>query len=368
MSDKGLRIDIAAQIGALDLRIKEVWPARGVTALFGPSGHGKTSILRQIAGFSQPDEGRISFKTEDWVNRATKRFVPPHLRPIGFVHQGGKLLPKTVYKNLSYAEARSPKRSINPLPQSWDKGALIERFELGGLLERTPDQLSGGECQRVALAQAILSQPRLLLLDEPMSALDGNRKAALLSLLGELAAVHDVAMVYVSHDIGEVAQIADRVSIVRDGHIVETGAPVDVLNRHGFQTEGSARTGTVLAGVVSAHDAEMNLMSIAIGPHVLKLALDVNRPTGSVLRLIVHADNVVLSTEVPTGLSVRNALTGVISAIQPAATALADVTMELDGTDGDTLVASVTRSAVTELGLTVGQSIHALIKTAVLAR
>lgn len=367
MSDKGLYINIAAQIGALDLQVKESWPASGVTALFGPSGHGKTSILRQIAGFARPDEGRISFKGEVWCDPAGKRFVPPHVRPIGFAHQGGMLLPKTVYKNLSYAEARSINRSESALPQSWDKASLIERFELGDLLERTPDQLSGGERQRVALAQAILSQPRLLLLDEPLSALDSKRKAALLSLLGELATVHSVPMLYVSHDISEVAQIADWVSIVRDGQIVETGEPVGVLNRHGFG-ENSARAGTVLAGVVSAHDAEMDLMHIAIGPHRLKLALDTNRPTGSALRLIVHAENVVLSTEVPRGLSVRNTLTGVISAIDPAGAALADVTLELDGTDGDTLIASVTRSAVTELSLTIGQSIHALIKTAVLAR
>ena len=369
MSDSRLHIDITAQIGALDLQVEGRWPAQGITALFGPSGHGKTSILRQIAGFAKPARGRISFGDDVWVDMAERRFIPPYKRPIGFVHQGGMLLPKTLYKNLSYAEARSVNRSINPLPQSWNKDAIIERFELGNLLEHTPDQLSGGERQRVALAQAILSQPRLLLLDEPLSALDGKGKAALLSILGELSKAHSVPMIYVSHDIGEVARIADRVSVIRDGHILGTGETVAMLNAHGFGMAGSARSGTVLSGEVATHDAAMDLMSITIGPHTLKLPLDKSRPVGGALRLIIHADNVVLSTEAPKGLSVRNALAGIITAIAPDPdTALAHVTLELDGTAGKTLVASITRAAVAELGLAEGQAVHALIKTAVLAR
>ncbi len=369
MSDSGLHIDIKARFGALELDLSERWESSGVTALFGPSGSGKTSILRLIAGFAKPDAGRISFGEEVWFDRSGSVFYPPHKRPIGFVHQGGQLLPKTVHKNVHYAEVRSVKRSTRPHPLLWDRDTLIEMFELGELLERTPDTLSGGERQRVALAQAILVQPRVLLLDEPLSALDGTWKARLLSILAELAAVQSLPIVYVSHDTSEVARIANHVVVIRGGAVVASGEPVAMLNAHGFGRHGSARSGTVLAGKVAAHDTQTQLMSISIGPHRVKLPLDATRPVGSDLRMIIHASNVVLSTQAPVGLSVQNALAGTILAIEPdEGTALAHVTLTLDGTDGASLVACVTRAAVAELGLAVGQDIHALIKTAVLAR
>jgi len=370
MSDNKLDIDITAGIGALDLKVSEAWPLEGVTALFGPSGSGKTSLLRLIAGFAKADTGHITCADNVWFNKSDRKFVPPHKRAIGFVHQGGHLLPHlTVQKNLYFAETRSKNRNVNNDRTMFSLDEMIEGFDLVPLENQKPDTLSGGERQRVALAQALLGKPDLLLLDEPLSALDLSRKAELLSMLERVQASHPIPMIYVSHDIAEVSRIADRVAIMKAGRIVEMGETVDVLNRHGFQTVGNVRSGTLLAGTVAAVGDATGLMSIAIGGQALKLPIEKSLTIGQDLRVIIRASDVVISTQPPVGLSVQNALEGVITGIEvEMGAAMAHVMISLGGTEGAKLVARVTQAAISSLDLMTGQSVYALIKTAVLTR
>lgn len=370
MSDRGLHIDISKRVGALELQLSETWPCQGVTALFGPSGSGKTSVLRLIAGFEKPDHGRIVFGETVWCDTERSMFVPPHRRSVGFVHQGGHILPHlSVLQNLHFAEAHGNKRNNNKDSTSPSLGDIVAALDLRALETRQPETLSGGERQRVALAQALLGRPHLLLLDEPLSALDIGRKAELLSYLDQLQTIAPTPLVYVSHDVADIARLSDRVAVIKAGKIAETGETVQVLNRHGFQDTGARRSGTLFEGVVSGLDDAMALMSIGIGPHRLKLPIDRSFGKGAPLRIIVQASDVVISTQPPSGLSVQNALKGTIIEITEAAEgAMAHMLIDLDEFGGPALAVRITRAAVKVLGLSTGQSVYALVKTAVLAR
>ncbi|MEO9969984.1 MAG: molybdenum ABC transporter ATP-binding protein [Hyphomonadaceae bacterium] len=370
MSDKMLDIHLEKRIGALNLRLSEAWPSAGVTALFGPSGSGKTSVLRLIAGFVKPDRGRITFGEDVWCDTERGIFRPPHKRSTGFVHQGGHLLPHlSVENNLHFAERYAHKTNTTRPDNTPTPREILDELHLSALAHRKPESLSGGERQRVALAQAVLAQPKLLLLDEPFSALDMGRKAELLSYLDRLQHISPVPIIYVSHDVAEVSRIANRVAVIKAGRIVETGETVSVLNRHGFHVSGPQRSGTLLEGTVSELGGTTELMAINIGPQRLKLPFDASFDVGDSLRVIIQANDVVIATQAPIGLSVQNALEGKILAIEDVdGTAMAHIMIGLNGTAGSPLAARITRAAVASLSLAPGQDIYALIKTAVLAR
>ena len=369
MSDNVLDISIKTPIGAMEMQVSEQW-GMGVTGLFGPSGSGKTSLLRIIAGFSKPKTGQIAFGGEVWADTSTRQFRPPHKRPIGFVHQGGHLLPHLdVLQNLQFADTRAARHAPSDTSGMPGIDEIVTAFDLGELLARKPDTLSGGEHQRIALAQCLLGRPKLLLLDEPFAALDQKQKTKLLAYLNKLQKTRPLPIIYVSHDVAEVSQVANHVAIIDKGKIIDKGEAIDVLNRHGFHTSSGGRSGTLLAGTMSERDETTELMGVTIGPHRLKLPMDPSLAVGDTLRIIVHASDVVLSTQAPVGLSVQNALTGTIASIDASpGTPMATVIVSLDGAEDVKLAARITRAAVTALSLHEGQSIHALVKTAVLAR
>ncbi len=206
-----LQIALSGQVSAdfaLDVTIEV--PLSGVTALVGPSGSGKTSVLRAVAGLERC-EGSVSFKTECWQD--ARAFVPAERRRIGYVFQGMGLLPHlSVRQNLDYAARRAPAGPFN-------RADVIARTGLSGLLDRNPSRLSGGEAQRANIARALLSQPRLLLLDEPLTALDEHARSQLLSALHELLSATGTPMLYVSHDLAEVTQIAAKVIRLANGRL-----------------------------------------------------------------------------------------------------------------------------------------------------
>ena len=370
MLDNTLDIHLEKRIGALNLRLSDAWLSAGVMALFGPSGSGKTSVLRLIAGFEKPDRGRITFGENIWCDTQRGIFLPPHKRSVGFVHQGGHLLPHlSVEKNLHFAQRYANKTNTSHPDNQPTPSEILHELNLSELAHRKPESLSGGERQRVALAQATLGRPKLLLLDEPFSALDVGWKTELLSYLDRLQHVSSIPIIYVSHDVAEVSRIASRVAVIKAGQIVETGKTVSVLNRHGFHASGPHRSGTLLEGTVSELGGVSELMEINIGSQRLKLPFDASFDLGDSLRVIIQANDVVIATQAPIGLSVQNALEGKIIAIgEVDGTAMAHIMIELNGTAGSQLAARITRAAVTSLSLTPGQDIHALIKTAVLAR
>lgn len=225
---QGLSARFSGLLGGFDLDVEFVLPARGVTALIGPSGSGKTTLLRCLAGLERLP-GRLVVGGEVWCDEHV--FRPPHRRAIGYVFQEASLLSHlSVRGNLEFGlkRARLPTRAaIDELDQ------VAASLALEPLLNRSPARLSGGERQRVALGRALLSQPRLLLLDEPLSGLDGAAKAEILPYLERLHDGLAIPMLYVSHDAAEVARLADRILVMRDGRITAAAAPSDLAERVG---------------------------------------------------------------------------------------------------------------------------------------
>ncbi len=219
--DPRLEVALKGRVGALALDAAFAVPARGVTALWGPSGAGKTTLLRAIAGLERLD-GRVVFEGQAWQGPGV--FVAPHRRPIGFVFQDGALLPHlSVRGNLDYAL----RRASGPVRTSLDEA--VARLDLGPLLDRSPGRLSGGEGRRVAIARALLTQPALLLLDEPLSGLDGTARDEVLERLGRLTDTLDLPTLLVTHDASEVARLADRALAIRAGAILAAPRPGALL-------------------------------------------------------------------------------------------------------------------------------------------
>lgn len=202
---------------AVDLRL----PGQGITALFGPSGSGKTTLLRLIAGLERPASGFFAFGDAVWQDE--QHFLPAHRRPVGYVFQDARLFPHlTVRGNLDYGRKRAG---------AADRGtAIVALLGLGGLLERRPERLSGGEAQRVAIARALLTEPSVLLMDEPLAALDAACKAEFLLYLERLHAELEIPVFYVSHDAGEVARLADYAVVLEDGRVAAEGPPSHITS------------------------------------------------------------------------------------------------------------------------------------------
>jgi molybdate transport system ATP-binding protein len=213
-----LRVDVSKQLGEFSLQATFASEGR-VTGLFGASGAGKTSLINMIAGLLRPDRGTIAIDTEMLDNTAARVHVPPHRRRIGYVFQDARLFPHLdVGANLDYG------RRMNRLADDTAARARItDLLDIGGLLSRRPGQLSGGERQRVALGRALLAQPRLLLLDEPLGSLDEERKVEILPYLVRLRDEAGIPMVYVSHDAGEMRQLATQIVMLRRGRVIAFG-------------------------------------------------------------------------------------------------------------------------------------------------
>jgi molybdate transport system ATP-binding protein len=219
-----LRVDVTKQLGEFSIEAAFISEGR-VTGLFGASGAGKTSLINMIAGLLKPDRGVIALDGEMLDDVAARVHVPPHRRRIGYVFQDARLFPHLdVRQNLDYG------RRMNRLADDPAQRARItELLDIGGLMDRRPGQLSGGERQRVALGRALLSKPRLLLLDEPLGSLDESRKVEILPYLVRLRDEAHVPMVYVSHDAAEMRQLATQIVMVRDGRVSAFGG-VKVLS------------------------------------------------------------------------------------------------------------------------------------------
>ena len=227
---------------------------RGVTALFGRSGSGKTSMIRIIAGLARPDEGRVILDGEALTETATGTFVPKHRRRFGYVFQEARLFPHlSVRANLSYGRWFTAKTVGG---ENFDR--IVDLLGIEPLLERSPAKLSGGEKQRVAIGRALLFAPRLLLMDEPLAALDEARKAEILPYLERLRDQTEIPIIYVSHSIAEVARLANQVVVLSDGKVEATGPAVDILSRPSAAADRK-EAGALLEGIVESFDAHHRL-------------------------------------------------------------------------------------------------------------
>jgi molybdate transport system ATP-binding protein len=335
----------------VDLRL----PAAGVSALFGPSGAGKTSCLRCFAGLERECEGRVIVAGEIWQDSETGRFVPPYRRPFGFVFQDTRLFPHlTVRGNLRYAM----RRAAGPEPVRFDEA--VQLLDIADLMERRTDRLSGGERQRCAIARALLTRPRLLLLDEPLAALDEARKAELLPYLERLRDTLSIPMIYVSHSIREVARLADHLVLLDRGRVQASGPISDITARADLPFSDDDEAGVVLLALCVEHDAEYALTRVQFEGGTLWLPR-IACAIGRALRVRVAATDVSVALERPRATSILNVLAATVVERRDDQRGRSLVQLDLGGAR---LLARLTRRSASLLGLEPGRPVYAQIKGA----
>ena len=341
----GFRLDVDVQL-----------PAKGVTALFGHSGSGKTTLLRCIAGLERPPLGRLSFKGALWQDQEV--WVPTHRRPLGYVFQEASLFPHlSVMNNLRYGQKRSQAAQRIALDHA------IELLGIGSLLERKPDLLSGGERQRVGMARALLTSPRILLMDEPLAALDHKRKQEILPYLERLHDELDIPVLYVSHSPDEVVRLADHVVMLGDGRVMAAGELHATMARLDLPTAFTEDAGVVIDGTVAAHDDHYHLTRLDFpggAVWVQRQAVELGRR----LRFRIHARDVSLADHQVEGTSIQNLLPATVTEVV-GADSPAHVLVGLDA-GGTALIARITRRAAEQLVLRPGRRMWAQIKSVAL--
>jgi molybdate transport system ATP-binding protein len=357
----GLRASVRLPLGEFRLDLVMSAPARGVTALFGASGAGKTMALRCIAGLARAPQGLVSMDGECWQDESRGIFMPPHKRDCGFVFQEASLFPHfSVLGNLRYGWARVPRRA-----RRFTLERTVELLGIGPLLERRPATLSGGERQRVAIARAVLASPRLLLMDEPLASLDAARKAELLGYIERLRDEMQLPIVYVSHAIDEVVRLAETLVVMSGGSVLASGSVVDLASRLDLRPYlGRFEAGSVIEARVAGHDPAYGLTRLRFDGGEL-LAPDVGSPEGERLRVRIRARDVSLALSRPRDASFLNILHGTVVEIEAGAGPSADVVLAVGAVR---LAARITRKSIDTLGLAPGKPVYALVKSVAIDR
>ncbi|SEV90869.1 molybdate transport system ATP-binding protein [Cognatiyoonia koreensis] len=341
-----IEVDIQHRLGDFALDASFSTPV-GVTALFGRSGSGKTSIINAIAGLLRPDRGRVSVNGAVFFDTDKGIWLPPHKRRVGYVFQDARLFPHlSVHQNLRYGGQH-------------DEARIICLLGLQGLLERQPNRLSGGERQRVALGRALMCDPQLLLLDEPLAALDGPRKAEILPYLEALRDTAEIPIIYVSHAIAEVARLGTSLAVIRNGRVARVGPLEEVMaDPASLALLGRADAGAVLTAVVQRHDSDDALTEVACAGGTVLLQGKIGQ-VGARLRLRVPAQDIILSTQAPAGLSALNALPveilGITEGDGPA------LAVSLKAGD-ERLLAQISTRSARAMNLSVGSQVYAIFK------
>lgn len=329
-------------------------PGRGITAIFGPSGSGKTTLLRCIAGLERAEPGRLSFQGEIWQDQRT--FLPVHQRPLGYVFQEASLFPHlTVLGNLRYGLTRSKTAPTVSLEQA------VELLGIGHLLERKPERLSGGERQRVAIARALAVSPRLLLMDEPLAALDLARRQEILPYLERLHDELALPVLYVTHSPDEVARLADHLVLMEQGRVLGHGPLAETLSRLDLPLRIGQERESVLEGTVAERDARWHLARVDF-PGGSIWTRDRGIALGRRVRVRVPSGGVSLCLSRPEETSILNILPGQVEAIgDDEHPGLSLVRVRL----GESAVlARVTRRSQAALALAPGQAVWVQIKSA----
>jgi len=350
-----LDVDVKRRLGTfeLDARFRA---GGGLIALFGRSGSGKTSLVNIIAGLLRPDRGRVTVGEVALVDCERGIFVPRNKRRLGYVFQEGRLFPHlTVRQNLLYGRWFAP-----PAERRDGLDHVLDLLGIEALLERRPARLSGGEKQRVAIGRALLANPRLLLMDEPLASLDEARKAEILPYIERLRDESKVPIVYVSHSVAEVARLASTIVLLSDGAVAAAGPAAEIMQRLDlFPLTGRAEAGAIIEATVEGHDDAFGLTVLRSRAGLWRLPrLDL--APGTRLRMRVRARDVMLATAAPEQLSALNVIEGVVTELSEAAGPIVDVRLDCNG---EALLARVTRSSAGRLGLRPGTHVHAVIKS-----
>jgi molybdate transport system ATP-binding protein len=355
-----LAIDIRHRLGSflLDARFET---GGGLIALFGRSGSGKTSLINTIAGLIRPEQGRITIDGAVLTDTQRGIFVPRHRRRVGYVFQEGRLFPHlTVHQNLLYGRwfAAGAKRGD-------DLERVVDLLGIAGLLHRRPGRLSGGEKQRVAIGRALLADPRLLLMDEPLASLDEARKAEILPYIERLRDQSKVPIIYVSHSIAEVARLATTLVLLSEGKVAAVGPTSEIMQRLDlFPLTGRAEAGAVIEARVERHDDAFGLTDLTSRAGRWRLHR-LDAPVGARLRLRVRARDVMLAKSAPVDVSALNVLPGIVADIGPREGPIVEIRLDCSG---EALIARLTRYSVERLGLVPGTPVFALVKSVALDR
>lgn len=354
-----LSVDITQTLGSF--RLETTFDAgSGVTAVFGRSGSGKTSIVQAVAGLARPDRGRITLGDRVLFDSENGHWVPPHKRRIGYVFQDGRLFPHlSVAQNLGFGARFSPFRSSVK-----SESHIIDMLGISHLLDRRPGGLSGGEKSRVALGRALLSSPELLLMDEPLAALDEPRKEEILPYLERLRDEGGPPVLYVSHSVAEVARLADDLVLLTDGRVAASGPLTQILSDPAaVPLLGVREAGSVLNATVIER-SEDGLATLRISGGELCLP-GVRAEPGTQVRIRVLAQDIILSDREPEGLSAINVLKTRVQAIHLGEGPGAAISLQAGE---DSLLARITSRSVERLGLKRGGTCYAILKATAVPR
>ncbi len=365
----GLEVRLRVPYPAFELNVDLALPGNQVTALFGPSGSGKTTCLRAIAGLERghPQPGnqrgdqrgevghtRIAVNGDVWQDDTRGVFVPPHLRPLGYVFQEASLFTHlSVAQNLNFGQTRVP-----PAQRRVSLDQAVALLGIGHLLARQPQALSGGERQRVAIARALATSPRLLLMDEPLAALDAQRKAEVLPYLETLHRELGIPILYVSHALDEVARLADHLVLLEAGRAIASGPTATLMTRLDLSMVQGDTAGAVINATVVSHNPGYHLTQVGFAGGELSIpqqAVDLGRT----LRIRVQARDVSLTLQKQVGTSIQNILPVTITALAPQGPGQVMVQLDAAGTP---LLARLTARSVDRLELTVGKHVFAQVK------
>lgn len=354
-----LSVDIAHPLAGFDLRVAFEAP-EGVTALFGQSGAGKTTVINAISGLLRPKAGRIALSGQTLFDAEARVNLPVHRRRLGYVFQDGRLFPHlSVRQNLTYGQRFAPRGSTGPV-----LGEVADLLGLAPLLDRRPGALSGGEKQRVAFGRALLSRPRMLLMDEPLAALDAARKEEILPYLERLRDQTGLPILYVSHSVAEVARLATTVVVLEAGRVTRAGPAEQVLSDPGMVRQfGLREAGAVLPAQIARHHAD-GLTELAVSGGRLFLP-EMDQPAGTRTRVRILAHDVIVADRAPQGLSALNVLKGEVIALRAGHGPGVIVQIACGA---DRLLARVTRRSAEALALAPGKPVYAVVKTVSIAR
>jgi molybdate transport system ATP-binding protein len=355
-----LELDVRRRQGDFNLDVR-LSAGPGVTALYGRSGSGKTSVINMVAGLSRPDAGSITVDGRRLFDSAARIDLPPEARRLGYVFQEHRLFPHLSVKgNLEFGRNLLPAAERT---QSFDQ--VVELLGIEHLLDRRPAKLSGGEKQRVAIGRALLASPRILLMDEPLAALDPARKAEVLPFIGHLARRLSVPILYVSHSMDEVLRLADTLALMDEGRVVAAGSLETLMGDPGLRPlTGRYEAGAVIAATVASHDSGYGVSRLAFDGGTLIVGRT-DLPVGSRVRVRIHAREIAIAIEPPERVSIRNVLPAIVVSVAAADPYMLDVVLACGATR---LWVQITALAQAQLNLVPGMRVHALVKALTVAR
>ena len=360
-----IEVDIQKRLGAFELDARFSASATGIIALFGRSGSGKTTLVNSLAGLVRPDRGRIVIGGEVLFSATDRIDRRPEQRRLGYVFQEGRLFPHySVRGNLSYGMRRDAPRDS---ALSFD--AVVELLRLAPLLNRNTRDLSGGEKQRVAIGRALLADPRLILMDEPLASLDLAHRSEILPFIEQLRDRMRIPIVYVSHAMEEVVRLADTLVLMSEGRVAAVGPVEDLTSRLDLRPlTGRFEAGAVIRATVAGNDLVYGLSELSFPGGRLRVP-HLGLSLGTPVRARIRARDVALALSPPQGLSILNVFAGRVIEMAADQGPMVDVRLDIGKPDRPVaLWARITRRSSHELKLAIGQPIYALVKSVALDR